>query len=519
MNRQYWVVLMLVFFILFAVCSQYAWVHDALALSSSSIRIPGGGQRRYRSSSLQEEVIRKAQTLMIQRNKLGLSSGSKYKKAKHYQITKFLLSLDHEVGYSFDYVQLPGKNESSSSSSSSMTWNAMASSRIQQGKKQRFICEIDMSNPTRQHFPHFAQAAFPCVSGILNAQTKLRKWENVNGREQQNLRNHHPSSSNVQVEYCLAINDPNYYYYDEILPSNIGNKTRKGGRDWIDGFIAAIEKQGILVFNKNHTPSMNLYYYGNNGDDEEDEYVWLVKPTDSHGRIRESAFPEERDDVIGSSKTPSKKYEMGNTKYFSKRSDLDWFQKAVLGEKDFHPGPSSSSSSSSSLDPLVRILIVDRVKISRHWIFSQKTKTLLESIWNRNDDNTKVLEIDIVSNPSGNLALQAKAFHQADLIISSHGAHLTNLAFIRPCTAVIELFPHGYYLGFFQPLVLAAEGLSYDGYMMDINPRHNFGLETYETRTKRRDAPLKASPESIEYAFPRILLDHLVCRDNWESRE
>ena len=36
---------------------------------------------------------------------------------------------------------------------------------------------------------------------------------------------------------------------------------------------------------------------------------------------------------------------------------------------------------------------------------------------------------------------QAKEMNAADIIITSHGAQLTNLAYIRRCTAVIELFP------------------------------------------------------------------------------
>jgi len=117
------------------------------------------------------------------------------------------------------------------------------------------------------------------------------------------------------------------------------------------------------------------------------------------------------------------------------------------------------------------------------------------------------------------LETQASEFHSADIVISSHGAQLTNLAFIRPCTAVVELFPYAYYLGFFQPLVLAADGISYDGYPFDASPLVDT-QNTYRNgkeRGARRGVSLKASPESIVYAFPRILLEMITCRENWKA--
>ena len=49
----------------------------------------------------------------------------------------------------------------------------------------------------------------------------------------------------------------------------------------------------------------------------------------------------------------------------------------------------------------------------------------------------------IVSNTCGPLLGQAREFHSADIIIiSSNGAQLANLAFIHPCTVIVELFPH-----------------------------------------------------------------------------
>ena len=60
---------------------------------------------------------------------------------------------------------------------------------------------------------------------------------------------------------------------------------------------------------------------------------------------------------------------------------------------------------------------------------------------------------------------QAKVMHSADIIISSHGAQLTNLAFVKKCTAVVELFPKNYYLYYYQLLTLISGGMHFEGYL------------------------------------------------------
>ena len=410
-------------------------------------------------------ATRRAHRLMLERNKLGLPSATNYSGSRTYAVASFMMSQDHEVGYTFDFQNSMNK---------SISWSTASEYRKEYARQ--FICEMDLSQQIKQHFPHFAQVAFPCLSGLLEA------MEINNGPEQ----NH------SSVKYGLALNDPKYFYYDSRSPNEIGSKSHKGGRDWIDGFLASVRSMGVDVFNNS---TSNLY-----GDN-----VWLVQPIRTENLFTPKGYPAESDFVIESTNTATKLYKINNTKFLSKQRDAEWLQKAVL-KGDFRQGPSTEY-------PL-RVLILDRAGNSRHWIFSGQTKKLLESSWNAGND-TNVLAVSILSNPKGNLTLQAKAFHEADIIISSHGAQLTNLAFIRPCTAVLELFPHGYYRGFFQPLVVAAEGLSYDGYIIDTNPRNNEGLYNRKIRGKRRSGNLLASPESIEHAFPRILLDHLRCRENW----
>ena len=60
---------------------------------------------------------------------------------------------------------------------------------------------------------------------------------------------------------------------------------------------------------------------------------------------------------------------------------------------------------------------------------------------------------------------QAQWMHRMDVVISPHGAQLTNALFLRPCTVVLEIFPMNYYVpGYFSTLVTAVGGLTFVAY-------------------------------------------------------
>jgi hypothetical protein len=191
--------------------------------------------------------------------------------------------------------------------------------------------------------------------------------------------------------------------------------------------------------------------------------------------------------------------------FINNNRDMEILQRAVL-TTEFHHGPSNTLP--------IRVLIIDRAKKSRHWLYAAETKTQLKAIWGNDGE----VIVKIVSNPGGTLLKQARLFHSADIIISSHGAQLTNLAFIRPCTVVVEIFPYAYYMGFFQTLVLAAEGIAFDANPFDSSPRVDTQRNSNE-KHMRRSVGLQASPASVVHAFPRLLLELMTCRRNWKGEE
>jgi hypothetical protein len=197
------------------------------------------------------------------------------------------------------------------------------------------------------------------------------------------------------------------------------------------------------------------------------------------------------------------KYSIENTKYFLNRhSDVQALQRQVLG-KDF-----VRDHQRRHRIPL-RALLIDRAGTTREWIYSNETASKIQQVWGED------IHLKVVSNFNGALNEQAMEIHNADIIISPHGAQLTNLAFIYPCTAVLELFPRGYYLGYFQPLVLSAGGIALDGYPWDRNPLEDTAAELigdFKTRKWLRKSHIHASPDSILRVLPSVISQIISCR-------
>jgi hypothetical protein len=119
--------------------------------------------------------------------------------------------------------------------------------------------------------------------------------------------------------------------------------------------------------------------------------------------------------------------------------------------------------------------------------------------------------------------------HNHDIIVSPHGAQLTNGVFVRPCTAVLELFARRYYYPKKGPLIMEAGGIAYDGYHFDGSPVSETpaftkagGLEgkrAADKRKKLRTVSIRTSPGSILWALPEILHEVISCRKKWMLRE
>jgi capsular polysaccharide biosynthesis protein len=102
---------------------------------------------------------------------------------------------------------------------------------------------------------------------------------------------------------------------------------------------------------------------------------------------------------------------------------------------------------------------------------------------------------------------QAKWFADKDLIIMAHGAAMPNVIFVRPGTAVVELFPRYYMNNMFWDL-MAQCGLYhswyYDGNMTDRHTQQIAQTETDEQRKNR----MQHKKSDIDYKWKNV--DHIM---------
>eukprot|EP00316_Scyphosphaera_apsteinii_P022907 CAMPEP_0119301942 /NCGR_PEP_ID=MMETSP1333-20130426/3634_1 /TAXON_ID=418940 /ORGANISM="Scyphosphaera apsteinii, Strain RCC1455" /LENGTH=1179 /DNA_ID=CAMNT_0007304155 /DNA_START=97 /DNA_END=3637 /DNA_ORIENTATION=- len=191
-----------------------------------------------------------------------------------------------------------------------------------------------------------------------------------------------------------------------------------------------------------------------------------------------------------------------NFSYFMKQGDISALQQVVLGA-NFAPGPAKNDR--------IQLLILDRQdEMERSWLYSSVTLDRIRETLGQ------IVDVRLIPSFQGfSLKEQALAMHTANVIISPHGAQLTNTVFIRPCTVVLELFPRHYYYPKNGLLVMEAGGIAYDGYHFDGSPRSEtsaFNASAVTQRLKLRSGPIVASSKSILRALPGLLLDVVSCR-------
>jgi len=187
--------------------------------------------------------------------------------------------------------------------------------------------------------------------------------------------------------------------------------------------------------------------------------------------------------------------------YFSGASDLQVLQQIVLRKSFMGNVPERTQE--------IVVLVLNR-KDTRRMIHGESIAVAL-----RSSKFKDFIRVVYIPNMEGSLQKQAQIMHSANIVISPHGAQLTNLAFIRPCTVVAEIFPRGYYLNFFQHYVLAAGGISFEAYEEERNFAFDSrGLDVGAERSKRRGVNFLTSPISVLHAFPRFILEFSMCRNS-----
>ena len=109
---------------------------------------------------------------------------------------------------------------------------------------------------------------------------------------------------------------------------------------------------------------------------------------------------------------------------------------------------------------------------------------------------------------------QAKWMNKQDLVISPHGAQLTNLIWARRCIGVLELFPRNYYIpGFFGALASVVGGRAFAGYPEGRDAANDTrpAISSYQVRAGARRGPVLADPESVAVLLNQVAAQQKKC--------
>jgi Glycosyltransferase 61 len=360
------------------------------------------------------------------------------------------------------------------------------------------ICQIFCRFPTRSfgytHFPHFLQQALPC----WNIFHYFASGTNSNNDYNTNDDTHSPIQQ--------------YFYYmilpEQILPTKLSS--------YIQSFIKVLESsryhiQIIYGFNESlpihddcdRTTSKFITTTSTNSSSTTSMSILAIKSFSDTGWDR-----------------PCKYFLSTNTNKQSYFYAIQQLQQAVLLEQ-YVAGPSTFryDNTKNGRYSVIQVLILDRKKSTRDFVYSNNMiKALQNFVYINPDNDMYLINVTYISSFSDRtLYDQALSIYSADIIYSPHGAQLSNLVYIRPCTVVVEMFPPEYYLQFFQSLVVNAYGISYEGY-----PKTN-GTKVMDTqkmlqedrRSQVRSNPIYVTSEFFIQTLPQLMNASLQCRLNY----
>jgi Glycosyltransferase 61 len=392
-------------------------------------------------------------------------------------------------------------------------------------------------------FPHFLQQALPCFSVIHYVASKL------------------PEPQKSKVRYYMML--PDFSEVPNGVPPYISSflNVLEGSPyhiQMIYGFHKAIPihpncdnknkhlKQSAAT--QDETTSHQQELSSSSSSSSSSVAILAIKAFDDSGWFAPTRYflsdtPAATDDTALAGSVHDYKH------YNNEYEAIQKLQQSVLGMDQYRAGPSSTFDKSINNvnfrnqwyresrpndapqdQNFIQVLVLDR-KPSRCFEHVDDTVHALQNYSyitanKRSDGRTRGnnsvqtyrLNVTYVSSfHDFTLYDQALFIHRADVIYSPHGAQLSNLIYIRPCTVVVEFLPRYYYLQFFQAIVANARGLAYEVYPTIPNgidrvteTQENIGLHS-----QVRVANLNISSDFFLSTFPTLMQSTMQCRINY----
>jgi Glycosyltransferase 61 len=379
-------------------------------------------------------------------------------------------SIDHQpIAFTWDQAQMHTLSEDEHGSVWQMPisiedlegGDALHQEKVNQGGGGacQVFCRFPQPTFELEHFPHFLQQAYPCWS-------LLQRFAVVDSSVRQ------------------------YFYI--ILPTTLSEQLT-----YIQSVLRAMRESPLHI---------RILYANESLPVEKCDATTTQQPNGTRGP---SAVLVEKDYSDSGWNRPTRYFMSDNLE-----NDIRLWQQAVLGAFYQKSHPSADTAMR------MNVLLLDRKGSTRAFRHGSKMKRMLEASSLAGVVSTFSVQKKVkyvASFSKYTLQQQAQAIHDADIIFSPHGAQLSNLIYIRPCTVVVEFFPRSYYLQFFQSLVVVARGLSYEAYPSDGDKLGdtNVMLQSNDpdAKGKTRSGTIDADPESVAAAFPKLVHAALKCRE------
>ena len=414
---------------------------------------------------------------------------------------------------------VPEKSDAMNSSMLHSYTTAASAEKNKTGDGNDYICQIicrfGENNYGYFHFPHFLQHALPCYNMFhffsktiqIDPLYPLRNYMVLPN----NIKSLNDFSAYTQ-DFLKAMQGHPYYVrmiygFDEIIPVH---------EDCIDASVFDRQGSGNKKVLESSTSNAILVskIFDESGWDHAVRYFLSSDPMEAASQYSYDSYDfiqHLQQSVLGD------QYNAGLSEFkyddrYSKMTKLTLKQKQRWRLRK------------QMLYRILQVLILDRKGTTRTFANIDIVISALNNYAINCSTTTTMTQfrLNVRYVPSFNrLALREQAYimHHSDIIYSPHGAQLSNLMFIRPCTAVVEFFPRTLYLQFFQAMVVSVRGLSFEGYPSAATTNFTdkvtdtlLTINSSELQILAKSKDVNATPSFFIMTLPQIMHESILCR-------
>ena len=216
---------------------------------------------------------------------------------EHYSISKFQLSPGHAAGFSFEFqnAAMPSKLLNNDNNNGNDNDRCV----------EKIICRIH-KNKNNNHFPHFAQDAFPCFSAFQQAMRMVKSDQMITNNSASNVRREREMKIRFILQLVMPKNETNNHFIKQKWNADL---IKAFGQTGIEVSSVQLNEDGTIIGKK----------WGNNETDDGDcdWTVSLVRDTGNGGWAPRKDQIDPRNGENTDANFTMSRWPIENAKYFS----------------------------------------------------------------------------------------------------------------------------------------------------------------------------------------------------------